>query len=109
MTLSRLFSGGKPQRGEDRVGGGRLGLRPDPFLHTGEAFGRLMNIVPFGDVGKGFEQLIETVFAAGRRPRGTAGTAARCADYRHPSSVMSHANAFPLGIPARVENHPIVS
>lgn len=110
MTLSRLFSGGKPQRGEDRVGSGRLGLRPDPFLHTGEAFGRLMDVVPLDDVGEGFEELIETFRAAGCGPLGTAdaaGAAAPRAYHRHPSSVLSHANAFPLGIPARVENHPI--
>ena len=46
------FPGSKPQRGEDRVGGGRLGLPLDPVLYKGEALGGLMDVVPLGDVGE---------------------------------------------------------
>ena len=106
MTPSQPFLRGKPQRGEDRVGSGSLGLSADPFLHAGQTFGRLMDIVPLGNIDKGFEQLLEALLAA-RCVSGHSGdaTASRRAHRSHHSFVSSHANAFPLGIPARVENH----
>ena len=55
MKLWPPFSGSKPQRGEDGVGGGRLGLPLDPLLDAHEPFGRLMDVVAVGDVGEGFE------------------------------------------------------
>ena len=107
MTLLRPFLRGKPQRGENRVGSGSLGFSADPILHANQSFCGLVDIVPFGDIDKGFEQLLEALLAARRVSRhGTHGTAASRRVYRsHHSFVSSHANAFPLGIPARVENH----
>ena len=104
MTLSRSFSGSKPQRGEDRIVGGRSGLRVDPVLHACEAFRRLMDIVALRDVREGFEQLLETILAAEpSRRRSAADAAPRRARHRYYPSVLSHARAFPHGIATR--NH----
>jgi hypothetical protein len=97
MTLLLHSSGGKPQPGEDRVGGGLLSLATDPFLDSGEALRSLMDVVPIGDVGKRFEQLFEAVVASRRLCR-MARPASRRA-YRQPHFFdLSHPNAFPHGI-----------
>jgi hypothetical protein len=96
MTLWPPFSGSKPQRGEDRVGGGRLGLPRDPLLDPREAFGRLMDVVAVGDIGKGFEQLFEA-FGAPEGRRRLGHPASRRAHNRSRASVSSHPSAFPCG------------
>ena len=111
MTLLRYFSGGKPQSGEDRIGGGLLGLPPDPVLDAGQTFGSLMDIVAVDDVDKGFEQLLEALSAVGER-RGSrcVRPTSRCP--RHPSHRLGlfHSNAFPRRrIPALAQNHPVAA
>jgi hypothetical protein len=96
MTLSLPFSGSKPQRGEDRVGGGRLGLPPDPVLHPREAFGGLMDVVAVGDVDKGLEQLFEA-FGAAKDRRRTGRSASRRAHHRPHCSISLHPSAFLRG------------
>ncbi|HWB51604.1 MAG TPA: hypothetical protein VG651_21020 [Stellaceae bacterium] len=97
MTLSPPFSGSKPQRGEDRVGGGRLGLPPDPFLHPGETLGGLVDVVAVGDVDNGFEELLEAFGTAEARRR-RFRTASRSAyDRPHPCCVP-HPTVFPRGV-----------
>jgi hypothetical protein len=106
MTLSRYFSGSKPQSGENGIGGGPLGLPFDPVLNSGQSFGGLMDVVAVGDVGKGFEQLFET-FAAVQDRGGycLAGcsTSRRARDRSH-FFDLTHPSAFPRRIPARVRN-----
>ena len=102
MTLSPLFSGSKPQRGEDRVGGGRLGLPSDPVLHSCEPLCGLMDIVAVGDIGEGLEQLFETLGAAKNRRR-TDHPASRRAHHRPHCSVSPHPSAFLRG-PVRIRH-----
>ena len=105
MTLWRFSLRSKPQSSEYRIGGGPFGLPADPFLDPGQALGSLMNVVALGDVGKGFEQLIETIAAVDRRCGGHPADPAsrRPYDRRH-SFVLSHSSAFPHGMPSRVRN-----
>jgi hypothetical protein len=107
MTLLRYSLRGKPQSGEDRIGGGAIGLRIDPFEDAIEAFGSLVDVVPIGDVDNGFEQLFEAFGTAevfgGRR---IIGTAARRARLRPHSRVMTHPTAFPRGCSAATRNPP---
>ena len=108
MTLLRSFSGSKPQRGEDRIGGGPFGLPPDPLLDAGQALGGLMDVVAVGEVGEGFEQLLKAFVAA--EDRGgcrMAGAASRRAHGRPHFFDLFHPSAFPRGIPAAIQNHPI--
>lgn len=107
MTLSPPFSGSKPQlsrskpqRGEDRIGGGRLGLPLDPVLDPRKALGGLMDVVAVGDVDKGFEQLFEA-FGAAKDRYLVAGSASRRAYHRPHCSVSPHPSAFLRG-PARI-------
>jgi hypothetical protein len=105
MTLSRYFSGGKPQSGEDRIGGGMIGLPPDPILYSRQPFGGLMDVVAVGDVGEGFEQLFEALGAPEhRRGRRLAGTATRRARRRPHSFVLTHPSAFPCGCSAATQS-----
>lgn len=97
MTLSPPFSGSKPQRGEDRIGGGRLGLPPDPVLHPGEAFGGLVDVIAVGDVDEGFEQLLEAFGAAEHWRRHRSARAARRAHDRWHPLVVLHPTAFLRG------------
>jgi hypothetical protein len=103
MTLLRAFSGSKPQRGENRIGGGHFGLLPDPFLDPGQAFSSLMDVVAIGDVDKGFKQLFKT-FVAGRAwPGREGGSASRRAHDRSHFVCLSHPTAFPRRIRTRVQ------
>jgi hypothetical protein len=108
MTLSRSYSGGKPQRGEDRIGGSRRGLPFDPFLNLRQTFRCLMDIVPIGDIGKGLEQLFEAC-AAIQRWTGDrmAGAASRCAHHRQHSFLASHSRTFPHDFAARILIRPV--
>ena len=89
MTLLRSSLGSKPQRGEDWVGGGLLGLTTDPFLDSGKALGRLVDIVPVGNVGKRFEQLFEAVVA----PLAVAGAIWRA---RHRGARIASRRTFSI-------------
>lgn len=109
MTQWRNSLRGKPQRSEDRIGGGAIGLRVDPFQHSGQTCGRLMDVVAVGDIDEGFEQLLEAFCltrVSGRRHQ-IAGTAARCADLRH-SFVLTHPSAFPHGCSVATQSPPVV-
>jgi hypothetical protein len=108
MTLWRFSSGGKPQRGEDRIDGSRSGLPFDPFLNLRQAFRCLMNVVPIGDIGKGLKQLFET-FAAIQRWTGdrVAGAASWCAHHRQHSFLLSHSRAFPHVFLAGIQTRPV--
>lgn len=108
MTLWRYSLGGKPQSGEDRIGGGATGLRVDPFEHAVKAFGGLVDVVAVGDVGEGFEQLFEAFGPAEtcrgrRRMIGPAPWRARLRPY---SCVMTHPSAFSRGGSAATRNPP---
>jgi hypothetical protein len=110
MTLWRSSSGGKPQRGEDRISGSRVGLPLDPLLHDGEALRSLMNVIALGDVDESFEQLFETFFTrAERRGGGCFGAASgRPRSYdRSYFLVPSHSSAFPQDCPAQVQSRPV--
>lgn len=109
MTLWRSFSGSKPQSGEDRVGGGMIGLTPDPFLDARQSFRGLMDVVAVGDVGERFEQLLETFVAAEhRRGRGfDAGAASRSPRRRPYPVVLIHPSAFPRGCLAATQSPPV--
>jgi hypothetical protein len=103
MTLLRAFSGSKPQSGEDRIGSGLCGLPADPVLDFGQALGGLMDVVAFSDIGERLEQLVEA-FLARQGARGRhAGAATRRAHGRQRSIDLSHAPAFPRGIPTRIQ------
>ena len=108
MTLSRYSSGGKPQSVEDRIGGGAIGFPLDPFLHSRQTFGRLVDVVAIGEVGERFEQLFEAFGAAedggGRR---IAGTASRRTRRRPHWLELTHSSAFPLGCAARTQSPPV--
>jgi hypothetical protein len=108
MTLCRPFSGSKPQRGEDRIGGGSLGLTPDPFLHAGKTLGGLMDVVAVGDVGERREQLFETLATAENRAAGRMAAAApRCAYDRLQLVDLIHPSAFFRAIPAATQIRPV--
>ena len=102
MKLSWASSGGETQNGENRIGRGRLRLARDPFLHTGQTLGGLVDVVAVGDVGEGFEQLFEALVAGGnRRVDGyfvnRQGAASRYANQRAPVIDLFHPVAFPFG------------
>jgi hypothetical protein len=106
MTLSHFSLRGKPQRGEKRIGGGRLGLPPDPFLNLRQAFRSPMDVVPLGDVGKGLEQLLEAVVAVRRLIKGrVAGAASRGVHHRQHSCLASHLHVFLCHVPAGTQTH----
>ena len=110
MTLLRSFSGGEPQTSEDRIGAGLLGLPIDPGLHSGEAFGSLMDIIAVGDIGEGLEQLLKAVALAQNRCSGRPFVARRAA--RRPHGCKNffdvlHPCAFPHGIRALIQNLPL--
>lgn len=108
MKLWRSFSGSKPQSGEERIGGGSVGLSPDPLLDARQALGGLVNVVALGDVGEGVEQRVEA-FAAGQRRSGRrifAAAARRPYDRPHPVD-LSHPGAFPCGVPAATQSRPV--
>lgn len=109
MTLWRYSSGGKTQSGEDRIGGGAVGLSIDPFEHAFEAQSGLVNVVAVGDVDDGFEQLLQA-FSAIRRfrePRRSAGAATRRAQLRPHSLVLTHPSAFPRDCSAATQIPPV--
>ena len=103
MTLLRFFSGSKPQRSEDRIGGGPLGLLSDPLLDSGQALGGLMDVVAVGDIGKRFQQLLKA-FATPKGSRRPAGAASPRTHERPRFFALSHSSAFPRGIPAVVQS-----
>jgi len=109
MTLSRVFSGGEPKIGEDRIGGGPLSLTPDPILYARQARGGLMDVIAVGDIDKGFKELLET-FVVGQDRRGcriaVAGRASRRAHRRQQFFDRLHPRAFPRGIPALAQSLP---
>ena len=108
MTLWRFSSGGKPQRGEDRIVGSRSGLPLDPFLNLRQTFRRLMDVIPLGDIGKGFEQLFEAFATIQRSLRdGVAGAASRCENLRLHSFLLSHSRAVPPDFSARIQTRPV--
>jgi hypothetical protein len=101
MKLSHFSLRGKPQRSEERIGGGRLGLPPDPFLNLGQPLRGPMDIVPLGDVGKGLEQLLEAIVAVRRLVKyRVAGAAARRVHHRQHPCLASHLHVFLCHIPA---------
>ena len=107
MKLSGYFSGGKPQRGEEGIGGGVLGLPLDPVLNLGQPFGRLMDVVAIDDIGEGFEQLFEALAPVhDGRGGGHADPASRRVPGRSQFLDLSHPSAFPRGIPAATQNLP---
>jgi hypothetical protein len=106
MTLLRFSSGGKPQRGEDRIGGGPISLPLDPLLHPRQALGGLMDVVAI-DIGEGFEQLFETLVATEDRRCRITGTASwRARRWSH-SLVMAHPTAFLRGCSVATQNPPV--
>jgi len=105
MTLLRFFSGSKPQRGEDRIGGGPLGLLSDPLLDSGQALGGLMDVVAVGDIGERFEQLLET-FATSKGSRRPASAASPRTHEQPRFFAFPHSSAFSRGIPAVVQSLP---
>jgi len=108
MTLCRPFSRSKPKRGEDRIGGGSLGLTPDPVLHARQPLGGLMDVVAVGDVGECLEELLETFGAAEDRAAGdTAGMAAWRATGRPYLVDLIHPSAFFCAIPAATQTRPV--
>jgi hypothetical protein len=52
---------------KDWIRSGARGLELDPFLHQHETFGRLMDVVPVGDVVKGPQDLFETFYSRARK------------------------------------------
>lgn len=104
MTLSRYFSGGETQSGEDRIGGGVIGLPFDPLLHSCQTLGGLVDVVAVSEVGECFEQLLEAFGAAedSRRYRIGRTASRRTPGWPH-SLVLSHLSAFPLGCSARTQ------
>ena len=107
MTLSRYFSGSKPQSGENGIGGGPLGLPFDPVLNSGQSFGGLMDVVPVSDVSEGFEQLLEAFGAVQERCGhriAVAGSASSYAHYRRRFFDVSHPRAFLRGIPVLTQS-----
>ncbi len=106
MTLLRSFSGGKPQSGEDRIGGGPIGLPFDPLLDPRQALGGLMNIIPV-DIGEGLEQLLEAFGATEDCGRRIAGPASRRTRRRSHSLVLTHPTAFRCGCSVATQNHPV--
>ena len=105
MTLSRYFSGGKTQSGEDRIGGGAISFPLDPFLHSRQTVGGLVDVVAVSEIGECFEQLFEALGAAeDRGGRRIAGAATRRAGRWPRSLVLSHLSAFPLGCSARTQS-----
>jgi hypothetical protein len=101
MKLSHFSSRGKPQRGEKRIGGGRLGLPPDPFLNLGQTFRGSMDIIPFGNIGKRFEQLLKAIVAVRRLIEyRVAGAASRRVHHRQHPCLASHLHVFLCHIPA---------
>ena len=108
MTLSPPFSRSKPQRGEDRISGGSLGLTPDPFLHPDEPFGGLMDVVAVGDVGERLKQLFETFAATEERGASddTLGAAPRRAHDRLHVVDLIHPSVFFRAVPAATQPRP---
>lgn len=109
MTLSRYFSRSKTQSGEDRVGGGMIGLPPDPLLYSRQTLGGLVDVVAVGDVDERFEQFLEAFGAAEHRGgcRFAAGTASRRRRRPLYSFVLTHPTAFPRGCSPATQNHPV--
>ena len=107
MTLWRFSSGGKLQRGENRIGGGGRDLPFDPVLNLRQTFRRLMDVVPVGDIGKSFEQLFEA-FRTIRRCVGDhgPGAASWCAHHRQRSFFVLHLRAFPRNLPTWTQTRP---
>jgi hypothetical protein len=99
MKLSPC-SGGKPQSVENGIGGGSLRFSADPFLNPRQPLGGLMNVVAVDKVGKGLEQLLKTLLAAGdrlrRRDRGSASWHTR---YGSRFFDVLHSTTFPPGVP----------
>jgi hypothetical protein len=94
------YSGKKPRSGEERIAGSPLGLPSDPVLNQSQSFGRLVDVVALGDVGKCFEQRVETLLARGRaRQSGLTRAYPRYPDDRARSNNLCHAFASPLGAP----------
>jgi hypothetical protein len=106
MTLLRSFSGSKPQRGEDRVDGGPISLTLDPFLHTRQAFGGLMDVVAI-DIREGFEQLFEAFGATEDGRCRVTGSASRRARRRPHSLVLTHPTAFLRGCSVATQSPPV--
>jgi hypothetical protein len=106
MTLLRYFSGGKPQSGENRIGGGMIGLAPDPLLDPCQTLRGLVYVVAVGDVDKRREQLLEAFGAAeDRRGYGFFVRAASRRPRRRPQSlVLAHPSAFPRDCSAATQN-----
>ena len=104
MKLSRS-SRGKPQNVEDRIGGGSLGLPPDPILYPGKPLRSLMDVIAVGDVDDGLNQLLET-FVPGRdhRRHWRLMVASRHADFGARVIDLVHPIAFPI---AETGNSPL--
>ena len=108
MTLSRYFSGGKPQSGEDRIGGGAIGFPLDPLLHLRQPLGGLMNVVAVGEVGERFEQLFEAFGATEDGTGRIVGPTSWRARRRRHWLVLTHSSAFPHGCSSGTQNPSVV-
>ena len=101
MTLCRPLSRSKPQSIEDRIGGGAIGLIPDPSLNRGQPLGRLMDVVALGDVGDGVEQQRDAALSFVHRLGGVSRIGDRGArPIGRSFSIFRTQVAFPRGIPA---------
>jgi hypothetical protein len=97
MKLS-TGSGSKPQSVEDGVGSGSFRLAPDPFLHSGQPLGGLMDVVVV-NVDDRFEQQFDAFIACDGRSRNIS-IAPRHATYGSHSADLCHLTVFPRNIPA---------
>jgi hypothetical protein len=95
MKLSRC-SGGKSQNVEDRIGGGSLGLPPDPVLYPGKPLRGLMDVIAVGDIDDGLDQLLKTL-VSGCDHQGNRRflVASRHADFGARLIDLVHPIAFP--------------
>jgi hypothetical protein len=96
MKLSRCSGGKSQQHVEDRIGGGSLGLPPDPVLHPGKPLRGLMDVIAVGDVDDCLDQLFET-FVPGGDHQGNRRflVASRYADFGARFIDVVHPIAFP--------------
>jgi len=107
MKLSTCL-GGEADSVENGISRRTIGLPLDPFLDPGQAFGRLMDIVSVGDVGKRLKQLFEALASSGRKGRGRPrGTAARSVERSLRFSGLSHPTASPSGLLAQTRTGEI--
>jgi hypothetical protein len=92
------YSGKELWTGEERIGGSPLGLPFDPILNESQTFGRLVDVIAFGDVGKRVEQGVKTLVARSRaRESRFVRAYSSQADCRAHSNNLCHAITSPFG------------